>query len=227
VRAGKERKGRTVDTRERILKAATEVFVEKGLAGARMQEIADCAQVNKAMLHYYFTSKEHLYETTVVTAMSGVMTRVQKVLAMKGVPAEAHLRKVIETYLDSLAEHPYIPRLVMQDLMTGGTRITDYFEKAGEQAGFLGGKPAVEMLRKFIASGDLRQVDPKQTIISLVSMVVLYFAAQPIFSRLLELDDRDRERFLAERKRNVRDIFLHGVLAQKGNDHAQGGHGNA
>ena len=50
------------ETEKRILQAATEVFLQKGMGGARMQEIADKAGINKAMLHYYFRSKDRLYE---------------------------------------------------------------------------------------------------------------------------------------------------------------------
>lgn len=206
-------KDRPGDTRDRILRAATEVFVEKGLAGARMQEIADRAEINKAMLHYYFTSKEHLYETVLVTMLSGLMTRIRVALETGDASAEERLRRFIEAYFDVVKEHQDIPKLIMQDLLTAGGEVVSYFRKAAEQTGILGGFPAVRLIQEGIESGSLRRVDPKQTIVSLISLVVFYFVARPIQNALLQLDDDDRDRFLEERKHHVVDLFLHGVLA--------------
>jgi len=203
----------TGDTRERILKAATEVFVEKGLAGARMQEIADHAGVNKAMLHYYFRSKEHLYESVITTTIANVMTEVRGVLQDEGLSFEERIARFIGAYFDALKDHTYMPRLVMQDLMVGGQRVVQYFRKAAEQAGFLGGVPVLGILEEGIECKELRKIDPKQAIVSLVSMVAFYFLGRPIFSGVLGLSDEDQKRFFEERKRHVTDLFLHGVMA--------------
>jgi len=201
-----------VSTRERILDAATEVFVERGFAGARMQEIADRAEVNKAMLHYYFTDKDHLYETVLVSMARSLFEGVRTTFSDEALAPAERLRRAIETYFDFIAAHPEFPKLILQDVVTGGATTAEVFCKAQEAANFLGAKPALDRIERDVAAGRLRPVDSKQSIISLVGMVVFYFAAQPLMSRILDLDDRDQERFLAERKRNVIDVFLHGVL---------------
>lgn len=217
-----------MDTRERILSTATEVFAEKGLAGARMQEIADRAGVNKAMLHYYFTSKEQLYESVIVSTLTGVMTGATLILRDEGRPVDERLRSFVASYFDALREHAHMPRLIMQDLMAGGERIVEYFRKAAEQAGLLGGLPALEILEEGIRVGRFRRIDPKQAIVSLVSLVVFYFLARPILSMVLEIAVDDQDRFLRDRKEHVIDVFLHGIVASPtpANCDVQGGHGN-
>ena len=64
--------GEDKQTEDKIFEAATIVFEEKGLAGARMQNIADRAGINKALLHYYFRTKDHLFEA-VFTALAKKM----------------------------------------------------------------------------------------------------------------------------------------------------------
>ena len=61
---------RTATTEQQILEAARKIFREKGFEGARMQEIADAAKINKAMLHYYFRSKELLFQRICHCAMA-------------------------------------------------------------------------------------------------------------------------------------------------------------
>jgi AcrR family transcriptional regulator len=204
-----------IDTRQRILAAATDVFVEKGLSGARMQEIADRARTNKAMLHYYFKSKENLYETVVSTVVNTITERLHNVLKSDDLPATERFRQFVSTYLDSLAEHSYMPRLIMLDILSGGTCVIDAFKNAHGSLGFMGGKPVLDMIEQGIRDGEFNQVDPRQTMVSLIGMVVFYFAAQPMLTPLLGLQDEDRSRFLTERKQNIMDILTHGVFVSR------------
>ena len=63
------------NTREKIIKVAFQVFVEKGYDGARMQEIAEKAGVNKAMIYYYFNSKELLFEKIITETLDSFFQR--------------------------------------------------------------------------------------------------------------------------------------------------------
>jgi len=203
-----------MDARDRILKAATEVFVEKGFAGARTQAIADRAGVNKAMLHYYFRSKEHLYEEVVVSTLTKVMTGIHGAVQDSGLRFEERFDRFVRTYFDSLREHMYMPRLVMQDLMSGGERVADYFRRAAEQAGLLGGAPVMKILEDGMAQGRLRNVDARHALISLVSMIIFFFIAHPVLGAIFQIDLEGEkfDGFLEERKCHIVDLFLHGVL---------------
>src|ERR1700740_3542522 len=70
------RQARDLTTARRIVATAEEIFAEQGLAGARMDEIARAAKVNKALLYYYFRSKEELYRFVLETLLSQLGTRV-------------------------------------------------------------------------------------------------------------------------------------------------------
>ena len=204
-----------MDTRERILRAATDVFVDKGLAGARMQEIADRADVNKAMLHYYFRTKDRLYDTVVGETIGKGFAQAVDLLRREELSLEERVKSFIDTYVDLLAAHPHLPRLILQDLATGGTRMARIIVMAQERASFLRAEPALQMIRDGIESGDIRELDPVQTMISLMGMCVFFFIARPIIPAAFGLDGREgSETFLAERKENIREVFLHGVMAQ-------------
>src|SRR6478609_8715556 len=93
------------DTETRILDAAHAVFLRSGTAGARMQEIADEAGVNKALLHYYFRNKERLAGAVFERVARGLFSRVGQV-ATADMELEDKVRAIIAVYLDQFAETP-------------------------------------------------------------------------------------------------------------------------
>src|SRR5258708_1468320 len=103
------------DTEQRILDAAHAVFVRRGTAGARMQEIAAEAGVNQALLHYYFRNKEQLAQAAFERAAKGFMPAVVQAIASDG-ELEDKVRRVIELELDPLARAPYLPGYIIGEV---------------------------------------------------------------------------------------------------------------
>src|SRR5580765_7120438 len=112
------------DTEQRILDAAHAVFVRRGTAGARMQEIAAEAGVNQALLHYYFRSKDRLAQAAFQRAASDLMPAVIQALGSDG-DLESKVARVIELELDHLSRAPYLPGYIISE-------ITHHPERVGE-----------------------------------------------------------------------------------------------
>src|SRR5437870_13751743 len=114
-RKGRRRKpavGRDGDTERRILDAAHAVFVRRGTAGARMQEIATEAGVNQALLHYYFRNKEQLALAAFQRAGRGFMPAVVQVIAAGG-DLDEKVRRIVQLELSHLARAPYLPGYII------------------------------------------------------------------------------------------------------------------
>lgn len=202
-----------METRERILNAATDVFVEKGIAGARMQEIADRADVNKAMLHYYFSSKDKLYEAALSETFAGLFEQVRKAIGDPGLTASQRIGAFLGMYIDMLAENPAVPALILQDLAAGGERVKRILVAAQERASFFQLSPPKEAIRQGIDEGVFRDVDVDQTLISIMGMSVFFFIARPILGDALGVDTDLTSEVVEARKRNVKDLLLNGLLS--------------
>ena len=101
------RQQRSVETRAAILAAAGRIFAKSGLAGARTDAIAAAAGVNKALLYYYFSSKESLFEAVVEDHFSGFNRQALEVLTSPG-PARAILLRYVGLHFDFIsARHRY------------------------------------------------------------------------------------------------------------------------
>ena len=98
------------DAEQRILDAARRVFIRRGTAGARMQEIADEAGVNQALLHYYFRSKERLAERVFLEAAGRLFAAVVPALTADA-PLEEKIERFVHRYIDKVREQPVHPGL--------------------------------------------------------------------------------------------------------------------
>src|SRR5258708_11761682 len=105
------RQARDLTTARRIVSAAEEIFAEQGLAGARMDEVARAAKVNKALLYYYFGSKEELHRFVLEALLSQLRTSVDEAVADKRA-ASKRLSAMVDNFFDFVLTHPNYPRLI-------------------------------------------------------------------------------------------------------------------
>ena len=197
---------RSEKSRAKILAAAERVFAKEGLAGARTDAIAGEAGVNKALLYYYFKSKESLYEAVIEEHLREFNG---KALGILGAPGGARvlLLSYVDLHFDFISKrHRHAP--LFQQFMSRGGRsperlLRDYIV------------PRAEALRKLLVrgmrDGELRKADPFHTAISIASLIVFYFSSAPML-RLIGHSDPYAKANLARRKREVRDFVRYGLF---------------
>jgi len=116
-------------TQQRILEVATNVFYQKGLAGARMQEIADLSGINKAMLHYYYTTKEQLFDKVFQRTFFMYIGSISRLLSTAS-PFKEKLWNFIDEVMDMLQKYPYIPVFILHELNQNPARISELFSES-------------------------------------------------------------------------------------------------
>jgi TetR/AcrR family transcriptional regulator len=202
------------DTERRILEAARRVFVRRGTAGARMQEIAQEAGVNQALLHYYFRSKERLAEAVFRQVASRILPTVFETLG-SDLSLEEKVERVIALYLDSFTSSPFLPGYILSELHHHPERAKQLFTSV---AGAPPDRFATPILRKLgtqIAAraneGTMRSIAPEQFTVNLLSLCVFPFAARPLLEPAFGLDDAAFARFIAQRKRELPGFFLNAL----------------
>lgn len=182
-------------TEKRIRESARRIFQKKGLAGARMQEIADDVGINKSMLHYYFDTKENLFSAVFeesVATLFGVLTRV----LVSDIGFRAKVELFVSEYVDVLLANPHIPTFVLGELNRDPSRMGQFVKKF-DSAQFL------EDVRAEVASGRIRPVDPRTILADLLSLTAFPFAARPLIQGMFAFDDDDFRAFAESRKRHV------------------------
>jgi TetR/AcrR family transcriptional regulator len=196
---------------EHILKVALDVFLEKGLHGTKMQEIADRAGVNKAMLHYYFRSKERLY----AMIFEKLFLKFMNAMADSFRPEQnfaATLRHFVGTFIDSMRENPRLPLFVARELSWGGATVQKIMHDLVEQKAVKSPQIMIDELRKAERRGEIRAgLSPIQFIFTLIGACVYPFVARPIAEALFPdlLDDWDT--LIEQRKEAVFDLLYNGL----------------
>ncbi len=196
---------------EHILNVALRVFLEKGLHGTKMQEIADRAQVNKAMLHYYFRSKERLY----AMIFEKLFLKFMNAMADSFQPEQnfaATLRHFINTFMDNLRENPQLPLFVARELSWGGATVQKIMHDLMEQQAIKSPQIIIDELQKAESRGEIRAgLSPMQFIFTLIGACVYPFLARPIAEALFPdlLDDWDA--LIEQRKEAVFDLLYNGL----------------
>lgn len=199
-------------TKERIKAAAWEVFVEKGRDGARMQEIADRAGANKAMIYYYFTSKDILFEEIIRDIFGQMFSNVRSTAVQKDIEPEYLIRSMVEAYMDFLAEHPHLPRVILREIQSGHPIAQKVIRELFREESFNVPNEFSKILKKQFKTGKLRKVDPQQTIMSFMGMCIFYFIAKPIVTELWDMNEAEEAKFIKRRKEAIIDLMLNGLL---------------
>lgn len=191
---------------QRIFDAAHELFVQKGLDGAKMQEIADRAGINKALLHYYYRSKEKLYEMVAKAVIGRAVPTVLKMIESNE-PLDQKIPKFIDFYIDLISKNPFIPLFVITELNKHPERFFETILPKDLP------KPDVffAQIEEEVKKGNLRPVKPQHVLMNIVSMCVFPFVAKPMIRIVMGLSLEEMNQLLAERKEEVTRFVLHAL----------------
>ena len=182
-----------ISTESKILAAAEQVFLRSGYDGSRMQEIADLAGINKALLHYYFRSKDALFEKIFEEKFSQFFPRLQEELKQTTSFADK-VCLYAELHIGLLIKNPYLPHFVINTLQKN----PDFAQKIPNEV-------LMQVLQSYysdLAVQKVRELNPVQFMMSVMSMCVFPFLSKPLFCRAINLSDKEAR--IAEVKSYIR-----------------------
>jgi len=203
------------DSRADIKNAALEEFILKGKYGTRMEEIGRKAKINKAMVYYYYSTKEKLYKEILEESISKFYSRaggaVENVLANETDEIKT-LRELIAIYLDTVAGHGKYMKLIFDALANEPEEISSILNNFKEKEHFSAPAKIIIFLEKGMKKGLFRKTDPQQLMISIISVCFFYFFAKPILNVMLSFDVKDEQKFGIERKEYAIEFLMSGIL---------------
>lgn len=186
-------------TEEKILNAARNIFKKKGMTGARMQEIADEAGINKALLHYYFRSKEKLFEKVLHETLEEALPILAKILN-EDIPLFEKIERYVNGHITIISNNEYLPAFVIQELNRDPEKLVKFVKT-------LEGRPNplifFKQVEKEIKKGKIRPIRPEHLIANMIAMCVFPFLIQPMLVKGLGFDKNYFDMLVEERKKEI------------------------
>lgn len=194
-------------TEEKIFAAARKVFIVQGMAGARMQDIANEAGMNKALLHYYFKDKEQLFELVFSKEAEKFFPKINLIFAAD-IPLFEKIEQFVNQYIDEILENPYLPLFVLNEIH----RNTDWFLKnviKGENQP----KPELflKQIEKEVKKKTIKRVDPIHLLLNILSMTIFPFIAKPMVQSKLGLTDAQFKAVMEQRRKEVPKFIIDAI----------------
>ncbi len=201
------KKENTPSAEQKILAAAHKVFTTKGMAGARMQDIADEADINKAMLHYYFRDKDKLFEVVFLDEAQKFFPKINAIFNSDA-PLFEKIKNFVNEYIDEMQENPYLPWFVMNEINRDPEQFM--YKIWGKENLPKPGK-FLEQIEKEIKNGTIKSIKPAHLLMNLLSMTIFPFVAKPMLTRNLRLSDAQFRSIMEERRKEIPKFIIDSI----------------
>ncbi|HRI24306.1 MAG TPA: TetR/AcrR family transcriptional regulator [Ferruginibacter sp.] len=198
---------RNKDTEQLILQAARKVFIQKGLAGARMQDIADQAGVNKALLHYYFTSKDKLFNLVFEQEFGNFFSSLAQVIA-SDLPLFEKIEKVVIIDIERLGQFPGLPMFVLNEVSRNPDVILRRLKNipVEQVLGIL-----QKQINAEVKKGTIRKIEAGQLLVNIQSLCVFPYLAKPMVRGLMKMDEKAYREMIDKRKTEVAQFIISAI----------------
>lgn len=198
-------------TEEKILVAAEEEMIERGFAGARMRGIAEKAEINKGLLHYYFKSKEALLTAVFQKIFSEIFKTLDEVFESEK-PLFEKVELAVSEYSDFLIRHPRFPLFIISEMNRDASKHMQRMQKAHAKPPF--GKLALE-LEAGKKTGLIRQdLRIDHCMLNMLGLILFPFLAKPMVMFMQDLTSNDYKQLLIDRKKLVAELLINDIKAK-------------
>lgn len=194
---------------ERLIKeAARRVFTSRGLAATRTEDIAVEAGVNKALVNYYYRSKERLFEVVFQEELQELTSNMQRILSDRDLSIFDKIKMLVDSDFNVLMKNPGLPLFVinevarnpeLMDRCTGGTHSAAMFGIFKTQ------------IDAEIAKGTIKPIDPRMLWLNLVALVTMPFVARSWISHLFQLEESGYLHLMEQRRQHVADFIIDSI----------------
>ena len=195
------------NTRKIILSGAKDIFLEKGYQGATMRDIAERANINKGLLHYYFKSKKILFVEAFKFIAMEIFPKLEKVIK-SNMSFYKKIELIVDAYIELLCKNPKLPPFIINEINFN----RDIFLESMISAGFV---PNVPLIKTFILEGikenKLKKIDPLQFVLNGLSMMIFPFLLRPIMTHVENISDNEYLELMKLRKRLIVDTLINSL----------------
>ena len=194
---------------EQILLVAKELFMQNGYEGVSTTQVAKAVGCNQALVHYYYRTKQNLFKIICQQEIQK-MLKILADIPQEDISFEDFIEKIIEAQIGFLKNNPDAPFFIIGELRHNSEVLKMMRELFSEF-----GKEIVGKIRMFVqmkqSKGELKDISIEDLLIDIVSLDVMSFVGQVLFTQILEMDSQTQEAFLERRKTHIKKLILSNI----------------
>jgi len=194
-------------TEEKILDAAKKVFISKGMYGARMQDIADEAGINKALLHYYFRSKQKLFEVIFASAAQKLFPKINFIFE-SDMPLFEKIEHFAEEYINVMIENPYLPLFVLNEISQDPKT---FLNKVWGKQNLPRPQKFLAQIEREVKKKTIKKITPLELLMNLISMTIFPFVAKSMFQYVLGINELQYRGIMEQRKKEIPKFIIDSI----------------
>ncbi len=198
-------------TEDKIFEAATRVFEEKGMDGARMQDIANKAGINKALLHYYFRTKDRLFDA-VFQKVAGRMLMKFAPVFEKDLTLEEKIRFFFRQHITFMQENPRLPAFVLNEINRNPARIKKLLKNVDFKKIWM---MLIEQHKDELDKYNITEESIPQIMTTIAAISVFPFAAKGILEGIFENLGVNFDAYIEQRKEFAADFVIGALKSRK------------
>ena len=200
------------NTEQKIIEAAEQEFLIKGFEGARTTSIAAKAGVTHAMFHYYFRTKEKIFEKIISQKMDLLTNLIIESITLENLSLEEKLQRIIDSHIDFVSENPELPGFLVREIFNNPERFEILKARFETFAPMLIQNLQIE-LDKGLEEGKYRRTDARMLLIDIISLNIFPYMAAPIINSILTGFMTDKENFKELRKKENFETIMRKIKA--------------
>lgn len=170
------------DMEVRIIEAAKSLFVEKGFVETCMSDIAAKVGINRPSLHYYFRTKDRLFQAVFGEIVQKILPRLHDIITTKDLPIAERIGRVVDTYYEVLRTNPTLPLFAMREIQRDAGYIVKAINESPMRLTFV---KLVESLREEMAEGKLNVVPLPVLLYTFYGLLTVPFLTKGLVERLM------------------------------------------
>jgi AcrR family transcriptional regulator len=196
----------TGNTEERIKNAARIVFLEKGLDGARTQEIANLAEVNHSLIPYYFKSKQKLFDVVLVEALNAFVGRVDKIVNDGLTDFETKVYRLVDCYSEMVIESPHLPLYSITIMRKRNSKVLNFTK---QMRNMLYLSVMARQLKQEVEDGKFKPTTIAHVLMNLMGLTIFPALAAPILKTMGDIKEEPYKQLIESRRKHIADWVLY------------------
>jgi len=192
---------------QKIIAAARRIFQRKGMAGARMEEIANEAGINKALLHYYFRSKEKLFQVVMTEAKMQMLGRLHPILGSEASLFEK-IENFVESYISFISLNPFLPGFILHEINRHPEEMVKMMLSNDKRPNL---NKFFLQVESEIRKKNIIAIQPEQLFINMLSMCVFPFVARPLLQGVMNVSDKKFSLMIEARKKEIPKFIINAI----------------